>query len=101
MFVPQAKRRGMERIMSDLKICVGSACHLKGSYDVIDKFKYCIRDRNVMDKVVIKAAFCLGHCTEAVSVSFMDEIYSVNIDNAEIFFDDIVMKYLRRQNENS
>lgn len=81
--------------MSDLKICVGSACHLKGSYDVIDIFKYCVKNRNVMDKVEIKAAFCLGHCTEAVSVSFMDKIYSVNCDNAESFFDDVVMKLIR------
>ncbi len=81
--------------MNDLKICVGSACHLKGSYDVIDIFKYCVRDRNVMDKVEIKAAFCLGHCTEAVSVCFIDKTYSVNIDNAESFFDEVVMKYIR------
>lgn len=81
--------------MADLKICVGSACHLKGSNDVIDIFKYCVRNRKVMDKVEIKAAFCLGHCTEAVSVSFKDKIYSVNIDTAEKFFDEVVMKSLR------
>jgi NADH:ubiquinone oxidoreductase subunit E len=79
--------------MIDLKICVGSACHLKGSYDVIDIFKQCVRSRNMMDKVEIKAAFCLGHCTEAVSVCFMDKIYSVNADTAENFFDNVVMNY--------
>lgn len=81
--------------MSDLKICVGSACHLKGSNDVIDIFKYCVRSRNVMGKVEIKAAFCLGHCTKAVSVCFKDKIYSVNTDSAESFFDDVVMKNAR------
>jgi len=87
--------------MTDLKIFVGSACHLKGSCDVIEIFKYCVSDRNVMDKVEIKAAFCLGHCTEAVSVSFRDEIYSVNSDTAENFFDEVVMNYLRSNYENS
>jgi len=81
--------------MADLKICVGSACHLKGSNDVIEIFKYCVQNRSVSDKVVIKAAFCLGHCTEAVSVSFNDKIYSINIENAEVFFDDVVMKTVR------
>lgn len=81
--------------MADLKICVGSACHLKGSYEVISIFQYCVRNRGVMDKVEIKAAFCLGHCTEAVSVNFRDKIYSVNIDTAESFFDEVVMKYVR------
>ncbi|NYB75099.1 MULTISPECIES: NAD(P)H-dependent oxidoreductase subunit E [Sedimentibacter] len=81
--------------MTDLKICVGSACHLKGSNDVIEIFKYCVQSRGVLDKVTIKAAFCLGHCTEAVSVSYNDKIYSINIENAEKFFDDVVMKTIR------
>lgn len=81
--------------MTDLKICVGSACHLKGSNDVINIFKYCVQSRDAADKVEIKAAFCLGHCTEAVSVCFMDKIYSVNADTAEKFFDKVVMKSLR------
>ena len=81
--------------MTELKICVGSACHLKGSNEVIEIFKNCVRSRNVMDKIEIKGAFCLGHCTEAVSVCFNDKIYSVNPDNAENFFDEFVIKYLR------
>lgn len=87
--------------MTDLKICVGSACHLKGSCDVIEIFKYCVNNRNVMDKIEIKAAFCLGHCTEAVSVCFRDKIYSVNSDTAETFFDEVVMNFLRSYYENS
>ncbi len=81
--------------MTDLKICVGSACHLKGSYDVINIFKNCVESRNAADEIEIKAAFCIGHCTEAVSVCFMEEIYSVNADTAENFFDDVVMSSLR------
>lgn len=82
--------------MTDLKICVGSACHLKGSNDVIEIFKHCVCSRGVEDKVVIKGAFCLGHCTEAVSVCFNDKIYSINTTTAEGFFDATVMEYIRR-----
>jgi NADH:ubiquinone oxidoreductase subunit E len=81
--------------MTELKICVGSACHLKGSYEVIETFKYLIRNRDVANKVEIKAAFCLGHCTEAVSVSLDGKIYSVAPDNAEEFFDKYVMNSVR------
>ncbi len=86
----------MGYVMTELKICVGSACHLKGSYDVIEIFKYLTRNRDVIDKVEIKAAFCLGHCTEAVSVSLDGNIYSVNLDDAEEFFDKYVMNSVRR-----
>lgn len=82
--------------MAELKICVGSACHLKGSYELIEIFKYLIRKSNLSDKVEIKAAFCLGHCTEAVSVSLDGNIYSVNPDKAEEFFDKYVVKSVRR-----
>ena len=82
--------------MTELKICVGSACHLKGSYEVIEKFKYLTRNSAAKDLIEIKAAFCLGHCTEAVSVSLDGNIYSVNPDNAEEFFDKYVMNSVRR-----
>lgn len=76
--------------MVDLNICVGSACHLKGSYDVIEKFKTCVENNNSKDFIVIKASFCLGHCTEAVSVQFNKKIYSVTPETAEKFFDEVV-----------
>lgn len=82
--------------MTELKVCVGSACHLKGSYDVIETFKYLIRESNVTNQVEIKAAFCLGHCTEAVSVSLDGTIYSVTPENAAEFFDKYVMKDVKK-----
>ncbi len=82
--------------MTELKICVGSACHLKGSYEVIEIFKYLVRNSDVKDQIEIKAAFCLGHCTEAVSVSLDGKIYSVNPDNAKEFFNKYVINSVRK-----
>lgn len=73
--------------MKELKVCIGSACHLKGSYDVIEGFKKLISDNGVEDRISLKAAFCLGHCTEAVSVEKWDgTILSVSKDNIEDIF---------------
>lgn len=71
-----------------VSICVGSACHLKGSYDVINRIQELIEEHKVSDKVELKGAFCLGHCTEGVSVTINkeDEIYSVNKENVYRFF---------------
>ena len=82
--------------MTELKVCVGSACHLKGSYDVIETFKYLIKEANVSNEVELKGAFCFGHCTEAVSVSLDGAIYSVTPENAVEFFDKYVMKDVRK-----
>jgi NADH:ubiquinone oxidoreductase subunit E len=71
----------------DLSVCVGSACHLKGSYNVINNFQQIIEEYNLSDKVELKAIFCLGHCTEGVSVKIDDsEVYSVSGASARKFF---------------
>lgn len=74
--------------MINLKVCIGSACHVKGSYNVINTFQQMIEHHELFDKVELQAVFCLGHCTEAVSVKIDDsEVYSVQGTNARAFFE--------------
>ena len=51
-----------------IKVCVGSSCHLKGSYDVIEAFKEVLKKYDVEDLVDLQASFCLGHCAKGVTV---------------------------------
>lgn len=51
-----------------IKVCVGSSCHLKGSYDVVEAFKALVKQYEVSDKVELQASFCLGNCLKGVSV---------------------------------
>lgn len=56
-------------------VCVGSSCHLKGSYDIIELMKSAILENNLTDKVELKATFCLGNCGIAgVSIKVDDKI---------------------------
>ena len=72
----------------ELKVCIGSACHIKGSYNVINAFQQLIEEYQMYNKVELKAVFCLGHCTKAVSVQIDEsEIYSVSGANARQFFE--------------
>ena len=81
--------------MIDLSVCVGSACHIKGSYNVINNFQQIIEEYNLSDKVELKAIFCLGHCTTGVSVKIDDsEVYSVSGSTARKFFDTEVLPKL-------
>ena len=77
-----------------LKVCVGSSCHLKGSYDVIEKFKEIIKKYDVEDIVDLQASFCLGHCSEGVTAKADEEfLFNLSKDNAEdIFVKDILPK---------
>lgn len=74
--------------MVTIHVCIGSACHLKGAYNVIDKLNQLIESGKLTDKIEIKAALCLGKCTEAVSARLDDEeqIISITEKNTEEFF---------------
>ena len=79
--------------MLNIYVCVGSACHLKGSYDIINRLQRLIAEKQLEEKVVVKAALCLGRCTGAVSARVNeDEFVSLSGENVEGFIDSIVEK---------
>ena len=81
--------------MKVIHICIGSACHVKGSRRVIEQFKTLIETYQLEENLELKAAFCIGHCTEAVTVQKWDgQILSVHKDNAEQIFMDEILPYV-------
>ncbi|MDD4848619.1 MAG: (2Fe-2S) ferredoxin domain-containing protein [Bacteroidales bacterium] len=84
----------------NIKVCVGSSCHLKGSYDVIEQMKEILKKYDVEDLVDLQASFCLGFCAQGVTVKTdgldaasvekigEDQLFlhNVNKDNAEDLF---------------
>lgn len=79
----------------EIKVCVGSACYVKGSHEVIQQIQKLITMYNLEDKIILKAAFCLGHCTQAVSVEIDDVTYSVPKDGVDVFFKEHVCRRIR------
>jgi NADH:ubiquinone oxidoreductase subunit E len=78
--------------MLTLSVCIGSACHIKGSYNVLNTFQQIIEEHNLSDKIELKAIFCLGHCKENVSVRVGEnDIFSVSGTTARKFFEAEVM----------
>ena len=73
-----------------INVCIGSACHLKGSYDIIKIFFFFFEENKLSEKLSVKASFCLGNCVGAVSVKFDDKVYSVQPDTANEFFESVV-----------
>ncbi|HEX3021946.1 MAG TPA: (2Fe-2S) ferredoxin domain-containing protein [Lachnospiraceae bacterium] len=72
-----------------ISVCIGSACHLKGSYDVINKLQELVEENDLGDKVELKAVFCLGNCQNGVSVKIDEEdtIFSVTKKSVNDFFE--------------
>jgi NADH:ubiquinone oxidoreductase subunit E len=80
--------------MTELHVCIGSSCHLKGSYNVIQTFQQLIEAQNLHDKVDMKAQFCMKHCQMGVAVSIGGNVYSVSPETAKSFFESTVLPQL-------
>ncbi|MBN4074838.1 MAG: hypothetical protein COA82_05460 [Alkaliphilus sp.] len=80
--------------MIEINVCIGSACHLKESYDVIKRLQSMIDENELCEEVLVKAAFCLGGCVKAVAVKINEEekVYSLNIKNVYEFFDEHIQR---------
>ncbi len=78
--------------MVNVAVCVGSSCHLNGSYDIIEAMKKALKDNNIEDKVVLKGTFCLNKCgNHGVNIKVDDEIITgVTLDN----FEEVFKKYI-------
>lgn len=73
-------------------VCVGSSCHLRGSYEIVSMLKQKLAENKLDDEIELSAAFCLGKCTEGVSVKFGDEVVSgVTRENFDEVFDKYVL----------
>lgn len=81
--------------MMSLNVCVGSACHINGSYNIIQTFQQLIEEYDLSNKVEAKAIFCLGHCSEGVSVRIDDnEVHSISVATSRKFFETEVLPKL-------
>ncbi len=77
--------------MTDVKVCIGTSCHLKGSYNVLMCFQQLIEQHDLHDKVALSGAFCMSNCQNGVCVSVNDKVYSVTAANARAFFQETIM----------
>ncbi|MDR1905669.1 MAG: (2Fe-2S) ferredoxin domain-containing protein [Clostridiales bacterium] len=75
-----------------ISVCVGSSCHIKGSYDVIAELTGYLKKYDVEDEVELVASFCLGKCPEGVVIK-TDEYFLKHVDKANLeekFLNDIL-----------
>lgn len=72
-------------------ICIGSACHIKGSRQVVEQLQYLLSKNGLKEKVELCGAFCMGRCSDKVSVAIDEEPYSIGPADVESFFTDKIL----------
>lgn len=79
-------------------ICVGSSCHIKGSYDVVELFRKAVEEHHLENKVTLAGSFCAGKCNRVgVTVQIDDDVFTgVTPENFTSFFAENVLARLNK-----
>ncbi len=77
-----------------VSICIGSACHLKGSREVIKQLQHLVASNNLQDQVSLNGDFCTGNCERGVCVRVDDELFSVSPETTDSFFKEQILSRL-------
>lgn len=76
-----------------IQICVGSACHIKGSYRIVELMNKAIETYGLQDEIVLTGSFCIGRCNPlGVTVQVDDEIHTgITTENFKDFFNENIL----------
>ena len=68
----------------NLFLCMGSACHQLGVYEVLPKLQALIKEYNLEDAIELKGSFCLEQCRDGITMKLKDlMVIDVNPQNVE------------------
>lgn len=82
--------------MIKITVCIGSACHLKGSRQVVEELQKLIIQSKYQDSIDLAGTFCLGKCQEnGVSVSVDGIYYALDPQKVETFFNDVILNAVK------
>ncbi len=78
--------------MVELNVCIGSACHIHGSHNVVATFQHLIETYKLHDKVKLKGAFCMRECSsDGVAVAVNGKAERITPENARAFFKEKIL----------
>lgn len=74
-------------VKEHLILCMGSACHQLGVYEVLPKLQALMREYQLEEQVVLKGSFCLETCSDGITMKFRDRLFlNINSQNIEAKF---------------
>jgi NADH:ubiquinone oxidoreductase subunit E len=74
--------------MRVITVCVGSACHLKGSHELINYFKEAIAEAGLENDVELKGTFCMDKCTDGANLLIDEDLFHASsVDDARAIFE--------------
>ncbi|MGF1498301.1 MAG: (2Fe-2S) ferredoxin domain-containing protein [Elainellaceae cyanobacterium] len=80
----------------NLFLCMGSACHQLGVYEVLPRLQELIKVHNLEDAVELKGSFCLEACSHGIVMKFHDQHFiNISPQNVETTFVEEILPAIR------
>lgn len=84
----------------NLYLCMGSACHQLGVYEVLPKIQELLRVHRLEEQVELKGSFCLETCSSGIVMKFQDKLFiGINSTNVEEKFVVEILPQIQRANQ--
>ena len=76
-----------------IQVCVGSACHLKGSPEIVELIQNAIEENHLKDEITLVGSFCIGKCNRVgVTIQIDDDVHTgITKENFKEFFEEHVL----------
>jgi NADH:ubiquinone oxidoreductase subunit E len=79
--------------MRVITVCVGSACHLKGSHEIIGYFQNAIKEARLEAEVELKGTFCMDQCTDGANLLIDDQLFHAScVEDAQRIFETEILQ---------
>ncbi|MDR1134427.1 MAG: (2Fe-2S) ferredoxin domain-containing protein [Synergistaceae bacterium] len=83
--------------MTEIDVCIGSACHIRGAYNVVQTFQQMIEEKSLHGEIELKTTFCMREChNPGVAVTVGEMKYNIPADGARDFFNSIFQVKIHR-----
>lgn len=80
--------------MLKITVCISSACHLKGSREIVERLQALIKKEKMTEEIELKGTFCLGNCQkDGVSITIDDQYHNVLKDDIDTFFEQYILNH--------
>ena len=90
----------VETETSCLYICMGSACHQLGVYEVLPILQRLLLQHHINITVELKGAFCLGPCSEGIVLKYRDHLFKrIRPQNIEEKFINEILPYILNESQ--
>lgn len=74
-----------------VSVCIGSSCHVRGAYNVVQTIQQMMEERGLHDRIELGTTFCMRECHQAgVSVSVDGQVHRVAPEAARQFMDAVL-----------